>query len=192
MSIALLQNLYTAVPCENPNDKLFFENPNLPRLNEDELEKLERPPTKEECFETLKLISKGKCPESDGFIVEFYLPYFWSILGEEMVQSFNNALIYGRLNITQRQGIIKVKPKKRKSKLYLENWRPISLLNIDYNIATKTIAGRISKVLPKLKHEDKIGYVKDHDIGQNIKLVQDKMKITSLKNIPGMAIFIDF
>ena len=37
-----------------------------------------------------------------------------SILGEEMVQSFNQALTYGHLNVTQKQGIIKVVPKKRK------------------------------------------------------------------------------
>ena len=78
------KNLYSAVPCENPNDKLFFENLNLPQLNEVELEELERLLTKEECFETLKLSSKGKCPGSDGFTVEFYL-HFWSILGEDMV-----------------------------------------------------------------------------------------------------------
>ena len=109
-----------------------------------------------------------------------------------MVESFNQALAYGHLNITQRQGIIRVVPKKRKSKLYLENWRPISLLNIDYKIVTKTIAGRISKVLPKLIQEDQTGYVKGRYIGQNIRLVKDIMKITALENIPGMAIFIDF
>ena len=74
----------------------------------------------------------------------------------------------------------------------MENWRPISLLNIDYKIATKTIADRISKVLPKLIHEDQTGYVKGRYIGQNIMLVKDIMKVTSLDNIPGMAIFIDF
>ena len=83
-------------------------------------------------------------------------------------------------------------PKKRKNKLYLENWRPISLLNIDYKIITKTIASRISNVLPFLIHDDQTGYVKARYIGQNIRLIQDIMKITSVENIPGMAIFIDF
>ena len=59
------KNLYMAVPCKNINDKLFFENPNHPKLNEVELEEVERPLTTEECFETLKLSSKGKCPGSD-------------------------------------------------------------------------------------------------------------------------------
>ena len=90
----------------------------------------------------------------------------------------------------QRQGIINVAPKKRKNKLYLENWRPISLLNIDYKIISKAIAS--SNVLPKLIHGDQTGYVKGRYIGQNIRLIQDIMKITSLENLPGMAIFIDF
>ena len=185
------KNLYAAVPRKIQDDKLFFEDPNLPKLKDADLEELERPLTKQECFETLKTCSKGKCPGSDGFTVEFF-QQFWTALGEEMVQSFNYASRHGHLNITQRQGIIKVVPKKRKNKLYLENWRPISLLNIDYKIITKTIASRISNVLPFLIHDDQTGYVKGRYIGQNIRLIQDIMKITSLENIPGMAIFIDF
>ena len=74
----------------------------------------------------------------------------------------------------------------------LENWRPLTLLNVDYKIATKSIAHRIAKVLPKLINEDQTGYVKGRYIGQNIRLINDIMKITELENIPGMAIFIDF
>ena len=93
---------------------------------------------------------------SDGFIVQFYL-HFCSIFREEMVQSFNQAWTHSHLNITQRQGIIKVVRKKRKKNTGF-TWKtgdPISLLNIDYKIrATKTTADRISRVLPKLIHED--------------------------------------
>jgi len=76
----------------------------------------------------------------------------------------------------------------------LENWRLISLLNVDYKIVTKTIAGRVPKVIPKLIHEDQTGYVKGRNIGKDIRLVKDTkiMKTISLGNIPGMAIFIDF
>ena len=64
--------------------------------------------------------------------------------------------------------------------------------NIDYKIATKTIADTISKVLRKLINEDQTGYVKDRYMGQNIRLVKDIMKVTSLNNISSMANFIDF
>ena len=109
-----------------------------------------------------------------------------------MVQSFNYAQEEGRLNITQRQGIIKVLPKKKKDRIYLENWRPVTLLNVDYKLATKLIAHRVAKILPKLINEDQTGYVKGRYIGQNIRLIKDEMKLTDLEQIPGIAIFIDF
>ena len=109
-----------------------------------------------------------------------------------MVESFNYGFKHGHLNITQKQGIIKVVPKKRKNRLYLENWRPISLLNIDYKIAAKTIARRISKLLPKLISEDQTGYIKGRYIGQNIRLIKDILRVSSVEAIPGLAIFIDF
>ena len=55
----------------------------------------------------------------------------------------------------------------------MDNWRPISLLNVDYKIATKTVAARIAKVLPSLIHEDQTGYIKGRFIGQNIRLIAD-------------------
>jgi len=83
-------------------------------------------------------------------------------------------------------------PKKRKDKAFLENWRPLSLLNVDYKIATKVVAHRISSVLPIIVKEDQTGYVKARYIGQNIRLITDIMKVTELESIPGLAIFIDF
>jgi len=47
----------------------------------------------------------------DGFTGEFYLR-FWDGLGQVMVNSFNYAFTTGNLSISQRQGIIRVIPKK--------------------------------------------------------------------------------
>ena len=109
-----------------------------------------------------------------------------------MVQSLNYAYEHGQLNITQKQGITKVIPKKRKDKSFLENWRPLSLLNVDYKITMKAIAHRISKVLPTIVKEDQTRYVQGRYIGQNIRLITDIMKVKELESIPGLAIFIDF
>ena len=121
------KNLYTAAPCNNSKYNLFFENPNPAKLDETGKNELEHPLSNEECLHILEQCAKGKCPGSDGLSVEFYLR-FWSMLGEELVQSLNYGFEHQHLNITQKQGIIKVIPKKRKDKLYLENWRPLTLL----------------------------------------------------------------
>ena len=185
------KNLYTASSCDATYNDLFFEDANLPKLDKPEQDKLEDPLRNEECYNVLKECAKGKCLGNDGLSVEFYL-YFWPLLGEELTRSFNYALDRGQMNITQKQGIIKVIPKKKKDKSYLENWRPLTLLNVDYKIATKTIAHRIAKVLPKLINEDQTGYVKGRYFGQNIRLIQDIMEVTELENIHGIALFIDF
>ena len=125
------KNLYTAAPCNTSKYKQFFEDPNLPKLDETEKNELQLPLTNEECLHILEQCAKGKCPGTDGLSVEFYL-HSWPMLGEELVQSLNYGFEQQHLNITQKQGIIKVIPKKRKDKSYLENWRPLTLLKSDF------------------------------------------------------------
>ena len=109
-----------------------------------------------------------------------------------MVDSFNYGLQHGSLSISQRQGIISLIPKKNKNAEYLTNWRPVSLLNVDYKIATKTIPLRLEKVLPSIIHPCQSGYVKGRFIGESIRLIADTMNFTKTKNIPGIAVFLDF
>ena len=95
-------------------------------------------------------MQNNKSPGSDGLTTEFYRA-FCEIISAYVVNSFNYAFNTGNLSISQRQGIISLIPKKKKKDTqYLKNWRPASLFNVDYKIATKTIALRIEKVLPQL------------------------------------------
>jgi len=109
-----------------------------------------------------------------------------------MVDSFNYGFENGHLLISQRLGIISLIPKKDKNLEYLKNWRPVSLLNNDYKIATKAIALRMEKVLPKIIDESQTGYVKGRYIGDSIRTISDIMSFTKTQNIPGLAVFLDF
>ena len=71
-------------------------------------------------------MKNGKSPGMDGFTTEFY-KFFW-------IRSFNHGYEKGHLSVTQRQGVITCLPKEGKSKFYIKNWRPISLLNVDYKM----------------------------------------------------------
>ena len=50
----------------------------------------------------------------------------------------------------------------------LKSWRPITLLNQDSKLATKSIASRICKYLTKIIHPDQTGFIKGRFIGENI------------------------
>ena len=76
--------------------------------------------------------------------------------------------------------------------MFLSNWRPITLLNVDYKIASRVIAKRIESILPKLINPDQTGFVKGRYIGQNIRLLTDVLEQTKRQNIPGILLLLDF
>jgi len=92
------------------------------------------------------------------------------------------------LSISQRQGIIPLIPKKNKDLLLLNNWRPISFLYADYKLATKCIAKRLEKVLPRLT--GRTGYIKGRFTGENIRLISDIIQQNEKEE--GVILFLDF
>ena len=67
----------------------------------------------------------------------------------------------GELSHSQKQAIIKLIEKKDIDKKFIENWRPISLLNIDTKLISKVLAERLKNVLLSLISSDQTAYVKD-------------------------------
>ena len=74
----------------------------------------------------------------------------------------------------------------------LKNWRPISLLNTDYKILTKTLASRLKIILPEVINDDQVAYLKERFIGQNIRTIIDIMEFTKNNNEQGIIAFLDF
>jgi len=68
----------------------------------------------------------------------------------------------------------------------LQNWRHVSLLNIDYNIATKAISNRMKTVLPKLINNDQTGFMKGRYIGEHIRILFDTIDYLNKQNKPGL------
>jgi len=97
------------------------------------------------------------------------------------MNSLNQAFENGELSISQQRGIITLIPKEDSDLLDLQNWSPITLLNIDYKIAAKTLAKRIETVLPKLVHSDQTGFMRGRYIRENIRLINDVMEYTMVE-----------
>ena len=118
------------------------------------------------------------------------LQNFIAIFGMLLVNSGWKVLImhFNKDNIlSQQHGIIFLIPKENKYGEYLTNWRPVSLLNVDYKIVTKTIALRLEKILSNIIHPCQSGYVKGTFIGESIRLIPDTMDFTKIKNITGIV-----
>ena len=117
---------------------------------------------------------------------------FWIELGVFVRRSLNYGYTIKELSITQKQYIITCIPKDNKPKIFLINWRPLTLLDTVYKLASGTIANRIKTVLDSIINKDQTGFIKDRSIVENIRILFDMMKFTDEKNIPGLLLLIDF
>ena len=111
---------------------------------------------------------------------------------ESLTSALNFSFEIGQLPISQRRGIVKLIPKKDADPNLIKNWRPLTLLNCDYKIASKAIANRIKIVLPELISDDQSGFVKNSCISNNIRTLDSVIQYTANKNIPGLLLFLDF
>ncbi len=186
------KKLYTSKNLDpnNPLVDTFLGNSDLPKLGEAEQTICEGLVTEQECRNALKTFQNFKSPGNDGLTPEFY-KYFWPAISSTLVTAYNEAYNEGSLATSQRQAVITLLD-KNKNRLLLKNWRPISLLNTDFKILSKTIANRLVKVIPSIIHSNQTGYIKGRTISDNIRTVYDVMKITQQKDIPGILACVDF
>ena len=133
----------------------------------------------------------NKTSVSDGLPVKFYKT-FWSDINEPRVKALNYSYNIGKLSVTQGRGIIKLIPKKDTELYFIQNWRPLSLLNTDHKIEAKSIASQIKSFLPKLIDFNQTGFMKGRFIVENIRLIDCLITYTASKNIPGLLLFLDF
>ena len=183
--------LYKSELNYNKLDNTFFTSEKIPTISNIERDIIDAPITIEECKITLNTFKKNKSPGNDGLTYEFY-DKFWNIISNILIKSYHAAFEKGELTVSQRQAIITLLEKPGKDRQLLKNWRPISLLNLDYKILSKTLSLRIQKYLPNLIHENQSGFVEGRYIGDSVRAVQDMMAFTELNKKDGILLFIDF
>ena len=177
---------------DTPLQNILGENPS--KLSDLDSSKLEGEITYAELSTALRNMKNNKIPGLDGFTVDFlfFIFFFWTAIGIFILRSLNYVYRSGSLSVTQKQGIITCLPKPNKSRENLKNWRPISLLNVIYKMASAVISNRLKLVLRNLIHEDQKGFIAGRFIGENIRLIYDVLFETKNQNIPGLLLSIDF
>ena len=187
------KNLYSSKLKVDQSDSVdhFLGNLNIPRLSQEERLSCEGQITIEECVKALDTFDKGKTPGNDGIPAEFY-KIFWNSVGELMTEVFNHSFELGQMSNSQKEAIITLIDKKGRDRMFLENWRPISLINVDSKIATKVIANRIKNVLPSVIHPNQSGFMKGSFIGETARSILDIISHTESLQLPGVLLFIDF
>ena len=136
----------------------FLEKYNFPKLDQEEIENLNRPITSAKIETIIRNLPANKSPGPDSFTADFY-----QILREELtpilLKLFQKIAEEGKLPNSFYKATITLIPKPDKDPTKKENYRPISLMNIDAKILNKILAIRTQYHIKKIMHHDQVGFI---------------------------------
>ena len=134
----------------------FSEKFNLPRLNQEEIEIMNNPISSTEIEAVIKNLPKNKSPGPDGFTEEF-CQTFREKLMPILLKLFQKIAEEGTLPNSFCEATITLIPKPDKDNTQKENYRPMSLMNIDAKILNKILTNRIREHIKKLIRQNQVG-----------------------------------
>ena len=183
-------------------------------LEDKDIKEIGKDITYREVNETLRKTPNGKAPGPDGIPNEFWkIEIKWRdkqkrennqqtettretiaktrpCIAAMMTKVFQDIEQHGPID-TQfseaRMGLLY----KKKDKREIQNYRPITLLNTDYKIYTKTIANRLRIVAPKLIHKDQAGFMPKRSIYDQTKIVELMIKWCDNTKNKGIIVCLD-
>jgi exonuclease III len=145
--------------------------------------------TEDEVCTAIGQLAKEKTPGLDGLPAEFYQKF--KLLLSKHLTPLCNSVFHSECTHSQKLAVISLLFKKG-SRSDIRNYRPISLLNVDYKICAKVLANRIKLVLNHVIHPDQSGFIPHGDIGENVLLTQAIIDFCEEQEKDGYLIFLDW
>jgi hypothetical protein len=143
--------------CSNPrheelHNKLFLnnDNPFISKPSQVEINSCEGKMTLHECLGALK--NEIKFP---------------------LVNCLNQRLEKGKYSVSQPQGLIACLPKEGQEKHFMKNWRPITLLSVDFKLASSCRANRLKPILQNTRSQTQKGFLRGRYIGECVRIISD-------------------
>lgn len=127
-----------------------------------------------------------KAPGPDGYPVGFYR-HNWDIIGNNLTtfvkHIWQNPVDIAPFNTTD----ICLIPKIDKPE-YINQFRPISLCNVNYKLLTKIVVNRLKHILPDIISPHQTGFIPTRSIHENIIVAQEM--VHSMNRMRGRTGFL--
>ena len=106
---------------------------------------------------------------------------------------YNHSFESKALSPSERLGIISLFHKgKELRRDDLNNWRPISLLNVDYKVIAKVLSRRLDTVINNLIGDQQVGFMKGRNIAMVHRRIDDIIEMQKKMGKKGLILAIDF
>ena len=176
------------------------------KIDSDQVEMLKRGTSREEIERAIKNTANGTSPGVDGIPYELYKTI---IKREEKKEGGVDmiGILHDVITDIEKNGVLTLSTSgkkeneftdglmfllyKKKDKSKIENYRPLTLLNTDYKIYTKTIADRLAKVAPTIIHEDQAGFVPGRSLYDHTKTTQMVIEYCEVDEKDGCIVALD-
>jgi hypothetical protein len=151
-----------------------------PKLNQEDINHLNRSVTRNEIEAAIKSLSKNKRPGCDMFSAKFYQTFKEELI-PTLLKLFHEIEREGTLPNSFYEANITLIPKPDKDTSKKENYRPISLMNIDAKMLNKIMANQIQQHITKIIHHDQVSFISGmqgwFNIHKSINVNQNHTKI---------------
>lgn len=185
------KSLYTShTPASEPSFSQFFSSISRPFITEPDLSSLELDLTEKELFAALHSLKKDKAPGPDGFTSEFY-SHFAHLILPVLHNLIHDFFTSGDSSGSFSDALICLIPKDGKDPQHCKNYRPLSLVNVDYKIFSKALALRLESHLPILLGKEQSGFVKGRLLSDNTRLFFNILSKVSHISHPLAAVALD-
>jgi hypothetical protein len=136
----------------------FLDRYQVPKLNQDQINNLNSPISANEIETVINSLPNKKSPGPYGFSAEFYQAFKEDLI-PILLKLFHKIETEGTPLNSFYEATITLIPIPHKDPTKKENFRPISLMNIDAKILNKIPASHIQKHIKTIIHHDQLVFI---------------------------------
>ena len=185
------KNLYTRDKVsKSATEELLNKIPPNMKKSKEHFKLCEAEISLDEVTKAINSQKSNKSPGNDGLTAEFY-KQFLNELAPILLEVYNSWNQLSIIGTSSKTGIISVIYKKGDKK-DIANYRPISLLNLDYKIYTTILKNRMQQTLNNIIGENQTAAIKNRTILHTLSTIRDIIDISNKLNKNLSVISLDF